>query len=240
MKQHHSSLAAPFTNPLCVALDVDSDQEALSLAEELSDIVGGFKVGPRLASRYGSSLLKKISQKAPLFLDCKYFDIPSTMVSAIQAAFDCGASAATIHALSGKRALSQLARLQAELNSVRPFKILAVTILTSWSKEDYSQIFKSKETQTNVLNLVQECEEQGIQNFVCSPEEAAMIKAPNRFLVTPGIRFSDEANDDQFRVANPRQALQAGANLLVVGRPIIKSSNPRKVAAEYLSEVISV
>ncbi|HPI41296.1 MAG TPA: orotidine 5'-phosphate decarboxylase, partial [Pseudobdellovibrionaceae bacterium] len=119
----------PFQNPLIVALDVDTDQEALGLVEELYDLVGGFKVGPRLNLRYGSELIQKISKRAPVFVDNKHFDIPTTMEAAVRASFESGASLVTIHALSGLESLKKMADLEIELSQIRPFRILGVTTL---------------------------------------------------------------------------------------------------------------
>src|SRR6266566_5292494 len=111
MNQGRPNLA----NPIFVALDVDTPERALELVKETRAFVGGFKVGPRLSLRYGESLLKEISRHGHLFIDNKYFDIPSTMEAAVRASFDVGASYCTIHAQSGVEALTRLALVEKDL-----------------------------------------------------------------------------------------------------------------------------
>jgi orotidine-5'-phosphate decarboxylase len=120
-------------NPLIVALDVDTAEEALGLARLLKQKVGGVKVGPRLMVRFGAQLSLELAKICPVFIDNKYLDIPTTMDAAVRASFDAGATLVTVHAWAGSEALRLLAQTEAELNAKRPFKILAVTILTSFT-----------------------------------------------------------------------------------------------------------
>ena len=116
-----------FTNlksPIFLALDVDDEGHALELAEQVSDYVGGFKVGPRLTYKYGARIVKQLSQIAPVFVDNKYHDIPNTVLSAIKATFEAGATFTTVHSSNGPEALKQIKKLQDELAQIRPFKIL--------------------------------------------------------------------------------------------------------------------
>src|SRR4051812_14681174 len=117
---------ASLTNPIFVAVDVDTAEQALSLVRQTRAFVGGFKVGPRLCLRYGEPLLKEIARHGNMFIDNKYFDIPSTMEAAVRASFDMGAAFCTVHAQAGAEALEALARLEDELCNIRPFRILAV------------------------------------------------------------------------------------------------------------------
>ncbi len=103
------------------------------------NLCGGFKIGPRLVLKYGESIISQIAQYAPVFVDCKFFDITSTTVAAVRASFQAGASVVTVHAMNGYECLHELAKLEAELNSTRPFKILCVTILTSWSAKSFAE-----------------------------------------------------------------------------------------------------
>lgn len=230
-------------NPLVVALDVDSEQKALQLVEELHDIVGCFKIGPRLLIKGGPQLIAKIAEAAPVFLDHKFFDIPSTMVSAVRAAFDCGVSLATVHLMAGTSALQELVQLERELNEQRPFKLLGVSILTSWSEQDYPPIFQQTATAENVGKLILFGKQHGLSGFVCSGHEldalsdAGVEREQGDFLLVPGVRRKLDATNDQSRVVTPKQAMSAGASAVVVGRPIIASANPREVAAEFAAEV---
>jgi orotidine-5'-phosphate decarboxylase len=226
-------------NPLFVALDVDSEKEALRIADLTSSYVGGYKVGPRLVVRYGQALLSQLAKKAPLFIDNKYFDIPSTMEGAIRASFEVGASYATIHAQAGKEAMSRLAAVEKELNQERPFKILAVTILTSFTHETLPTILKPASISEMVLELAKTTTQSGLSGLVCSPEEVKMLrqKFPEAFLLVPGIRMPGNDLGDQKRVADPAVAIQSGASALVVGRPICQADNPAQAAKLY-SDVI--
>jgi len=228
--------AQPLRNPLCVALDVDEPQEALKLAHDLADIVGGFKLGPRLLLK-DSQLAPRIARLAPLFIDCKFFDIPSTMISAIRTSFDLGASLVTVHALSSHEALSELSRLEKELIQIRPFRILAVTVLTSWDQASLPQNLKSQPIPEHVYSLAQMTQKSGLSSVVCSPEDIELLKPLGLYLLTPGIRFSLENLDDQKRVLTPHEAIGKGASALVVGRPILKAKHPREAAVDYLHAI---
>ncbi len=218
-------------NPVFVALDVDDREKALALAESVGPHVGGFKVGPRLSIRYGESFLKEIAGRGPLFVDNKYLDIPNTMYHSVKATFESGASFCTVHAWAGTEALRELAKLEDELNQIRPFKILVVTILTSFSPSTMPRGLEKKELSDHILGLAQMSYDCGLKNFVCSPLEVRMLRVrfPDSFLVTPGIRFQ-AGGDDQKRTANPTQAMEDGANALVIGRPIYQAEDPLAAA----------
>lgn len=222
------STSSPFRNPICVALDVDSRDEALRLADQLADVAGGFKVGPRLCLRYGQDLIKELASRAPVFVDNKHFDIPSTMEAAIQASFEAGASVVTVHALAGYDALLKVAKLEAELQKQRPFRVLAVTILTSWDEGSLPSVMKPQELRTHVLSLAELTQTAGLSSLVCSPHELEILKNRGHYLVTPGIRFEEDSADDQKRVMTPQAALSEGASALVMGRTILRAKDPRE------------
>jgi orotidine-5'-phosphate decarboxylase len=224
----------PLNNPIILALDVDTDTEALRLTDELSEVVGGIKLGPRLCVRYGKELIKRISERAPVFVDNKYFDIPSTTLAAVEATFEAGASLVTVHALNGPETLGQLAKLEAKLNQQRPFKILCVTVLTSFSQEHLSKSFKNENLVWHVKNLSEEVKASGLTGLVCSAQDLSEVSVKDFFVVTPGIRMEEHDKGDQKRVMGPEQALKAGAKALVVGRPILQAKNPRETATEFV------
>lgn len=221
-------------NPLMIALDVDTDTEAERLVGELAGVAGCFKLGPRLIHRYGQSFVQKIAKQGPVFVDCKFFDIPSTMEAAIRATFDSGATFATIHAMAGPTALARLAQVESELNKIRPFMILCVSILTSWSEKDFSENFQKKSIQEHVQILAAQAKAAGLKGLVCSPHELAILQGKGHYLVTPGVRLSTEPADDQTRIMSPTDALAGGASAYVVGRPIIQSKSPKNSARTYL------
>jgi orotidine-5'-phosphate decarboxylase len=222
-------------NPIFVALDVDSEEEAIRIADLTAPYVGGFKVGPRLAIRFGAKLLPRLAKHAPLFIDNKYFDIPSTMEAAVRASFDMGASFATVHAQAGAEALTQLAKVEKSLNEQRPFRLLAVTVLTSFDSGTLPSVIKSKPMPELVIELASLAVQSGVNGLVCSPNEVAMLRKqfPNAFLLVPGIRMEGEGLGDQKRVADPKSAIRNGASALVVGRPICQAADPAQVAKQY-------
>jgi orotidine-5'-phosphate decarboxylase len=227
------------TNPLFVALDVDNAEDALALVKETRAFVGGFKVGPRLSLRYGETLLKEISRHGSMFIDNKYFDIPSTMEAAVRASFEVGASFCTIHAQSGREAMERLAQVEKELSQHRPFKILAVTVLTSFRQETLAPVAHTMPIAAQVEVLTKLTLDSGLSGIVCSPDEVENLrkKFPTAFLVTPGVRLSGEDRGDQKRVADPCTALRRGASALVVGRPIYESLEPALAAKTYYEEI---
>lgn len=225
-------------NPLILALDVDEQKEAFQILDQVGDLVGAVKLGPRLIYRYGAEFVTEVSKKAPVFVDNKYFDIPSTMLAAVQASFDAGATLVTIHSLAGTAAMKELFKLETELNQRRPFKILAVTILTSWSQDSFPSNFHSWSVENHVRSLAQDVYNSGLTGLVCSGHELEHLNYPEIFKVTPGIRLSaDHKNlqsEDQKRIMTPKQALGAGASALVIGRPILHANKPRETILEIL------
>lgn len=235
MSKNHG--ASPLKNPLCVALDVDDRDQALKLVHSLKEIVGGFKLGPRLIHRYGNELVQEIANISPVFVDCKFFDIPSTMEAAVRASFEAGASLITVHALSGIEALQKMATLEKELSKQRPFRILAVTILTSWDENSFPSVFKAQPLSKTVEDLADLAKKSGLSSIVCSAHEIEILKAKGLYLLVPGIRLKEDSKGDQKRVMMPDQALNAGASALVVGRPILEAKDPYSAALEFLKSL---
>ncbi|MGZ3692127.1 MAG: orotidine-5'-phosphate decarboxylase [Pseudobdellovibrio sp.] len=221
-------------NPVILALDVDSKDQASKILDQVGDLVGCVKLGPRLVYRYGSEFVSQIAKSAPVFVDNKYFDIPSTMVAATRASFEAGATLVTVHALSGREALRELAKLEAELNKIRPFKILAVTILTSWTEESMPLSLERWTIEDHVKSLAKEVAAAGLSGLVCSGHELQFLNDPNVYKVIPGIRLDNSSQQDQKRVMTPSEALKAGASALVIGRPILQAQNPRETVLKIL------
>lgn len=222
--------------PVFVALDIDDPKKAFSFAKKLKNDVGGFKIGPRLAYQLGGGGIKKFAKLGPVFIDNKYFDIPSTMAAAVEASFNAGASFVTVHALAGKEALVAIANLEAQLQKKRPFRVLAVTILTSWNENSYPPSIVPSRVQDHVHSLAKFAIDCGISGIVCSPHEVASLKAdfPGVYFVTPGIRLEGDSKNDQSRTMTPSEALNAGASALVVGRSILQAKDPVKVAKQLV------
>jgi orotidine-5'-phosphate decarboxylase len=226
-------------NPICVALDVDDSATAFDIAQELKGKVGAFKVGPRLTNT-DSSLVSKIAALGCLvFVDHKYYDIPSTMEAAVRSVFNAGATFVTIHASSGKTALAQMAHLETELNKQRPFKILAVTVLTSFASDDFVGFVRTTPIAEQVKELAAHAIKNGVTGIVCSPHEISTVKkiSADAFIVTPGIRTAIVAGDDQKRTLSAAQAVNGGASMLVIGRPILLAQNREVAVNEILKEL---
>ena len=224
------------SSKLILALDLDSVEEALNLALKLKGKVGIFKVGPRFVMRAGPEGLKQLRQCGEIFLDCKFHDIPSTMESAVRTSYELGASLVTIHASAGMEALKLMAKVEAELKSHRPFRVLAVTVLTSFAPSGLPQNWQKLEIGAHVQSLAKEAQMAGLTGIVCSPHELALLAGQGLYLVTPGVRFPEEAGqDDQKRIMSPRDAMASGASALVVGRPILKAQDPVAAAEKYLA-----
>ncbi|QDK44354.1 orotidine-5'-phosphate decarboxylase [Bdellovibrio sp. ZAP7] len=226
--------AHPMRNPLILALDVDTRDQALKIADQIGDIVGGIKLGPRLCLRYGMEFVQEMSQRAPIFLDNKHFDIPSTMEAAVRASFDAGASLVTVHALSGAEALQRMAKAEAELSKIRPFRILAVTILTSWDQSSLPPVMNPQPIAQHVTELASLVQKSGLSGVVCSPHELDLLQNQGLYLVTPGIRFSINDSGDQKRIMGPQEALEKGASALVVGRPILEAKDIKEAANQFV------
>lgn len=221
--------------PLFVALDVDSDKAAVELAQKLKSYVGGFKLGPRLTVRYGQDLIKEISKIAPVIVDNKYYDIPSTVEQSVQSTFEAGASFCTVHAVCGDDCLKRVADLEAELAKDRLFKVLAVTVLTSVQADDVRTL------RNKVFSMARHAFEAGLSGLVSSAQETSKLRQhfPGSFLLTPGIRFMNERHGDQKRVMDPAGAIAHGASAIVVGRPVHKAPDPVKAAQSYYAAVMS-
>lgn len=226
-------------NPLIVAVDVDSAEACLSLVKQLGSAVGAFKLGPRLVVRYGADLIQTVAKSAPVFVDNKYLDIPSTMEGAIRASFEAGATLATVHAWAGGEALRRLAQVERELNARRPFKILTVTVLTSFSQDTLPPALKERAISSQVEELAKLAFTSGLSGIVCSPHEIEIVRkqSSSSFIVTPGVRLPTDAVGDQKRIETPETAVRKGASAIVVGRPIYEAKDPM-VAAESVLESV--
>ncbi|HEY2962622.1 MAG TPA: orotidine-5'-phosphate decarboxylase [Pyrinomonadaceae bacterium] len=230
---------------LIVALDVDSPAHALSLAKELSGVAGMFKIGSQLFTLAGPQFVKDIvASGARVFLDLKFHDIPHQVAGAARSAAQLGVSLFTVHASGGSemmRRAVEAASEVAEREGTNRSAVLAVSVLTSMDANTLSQIGVNSSPEESVLRLVKLAEQSGVDGVVASPQEAATIRATvaNRkfLIVTPGIRPAGNDAGDQRRVATPAAALAAGADYLVVGRPITAAADPVAAARQILSDM---
>lgn len=220
---------------LFVALDVDETRKAEAIAETLSGIGVGFKIGPRLILREGKDIIQSIARSGDVFVDCKHLDIPSTMVAAVRAAFEAGARYSTIHASCGAKALREIQSMQKDYPQTR---VLAVTVLTSFDAATLPFAWRDHSIADIVMGLAKDCANESHTSFVCSPHEVKALKTaiPDGFFVTPGVRPAGTSSDDQSRIETPAQAAANGASSLVVGRPILEAKDPLKVALTIQNE----
>ncbi len=158
------------------------------------------------------------------------------MESAIRASFDAGASLVTVHGLCGKEALQRISQLESKLNKDRPFKILNVTILTSWDQNSLPKNLQNWEIKNHVKEIVSQVKDAGLNGVVCSAHELELLDTKYFFVVTPGLQFNN-TNEDQKRTMSPSEAYKKGASGLVVGRSIITAKSPRQVAEDILKSL---
>lgn len=222
---------------LIVVLDVDTRNEAVNIVKACGDC-RWFKIGAQLFTRCGPDVVREIQDIGKnVFLDLKYHDIPNTVAKAAKAAAALGASLFTLHASGGRRMI-QAAREAIEGTDTR---ILAVTVLTSLSDEMLRDEVGLNETAAQAVpRLAHQAVESGAHGIVCSPHEIALVRervGAQPIIVTPGVRPAWAAADDQVRFMTPRQAQDAGANFIVVGRPILKHANPAEAVDLILEEL---
>jgi orotidine-5'-phosphate decarboxylase len=231
-------------NRILVALDVETGQEARRLADTLRGSVGGFKIGSRLFTAEGPSIVRALTERGDrVFLDLKFHDIPNTVATAVAAATGLGVWMVNVHA-SGGTAMMRAARAAAHdaaaKHNAEPPLVIAVTVLTSMSQAALNETGVMIDLMDQVLRLADLTREAGLDGVVASPRETSAIRAgcgAGFAIVTPGIRggAAAAAKDDQERTMSPADAVAAGASYLVVGRPIIAAPDP-KAAARTISE----
>jgi orotidine-5'-phosphate decarboxylase len=225
---------------LLVALDVDSSAQAFELSDQLQGVAGGFKIGSRLFCAEGPPLVRRmVAQGYRVFLDLKYHDIPSTVAAAVRAAADLGVWMLTVHATGGYDMLT--AAKEAAGSRDRGPHIVAVTVLTSFDDATLQGLGISRSVPQQVEALAQLAKSAGVDGVVASPLEIGLIReacGDDFVIVTPGIRnrTTDQMND-QKRTMDAAGAIGAGANYLVIGRPITGAPDPRKAAAQIERQI---
>jgi orotidine-5'-phosphate decarboxylase len=226
-------------NPIFVALDTVSLDSASALAERLRSHVGGLKLGLEFVSANGPQGVRAILKSGrPVFLDVKLHDIPNTVAGAMKALAPLGAAIINVHA-SGGAAMMRAAVEAAASAQTRP-KVLAVTVLTSLEAAELAAMGISGTPLEQVVRLAKLAKGAGIDGVVCSPQEIQAVRAacgPDFLIVTPGVRPAGGAPDDQRRVMTPKEALTAGADYLVIGRPITGAADPAEAARIIAAEL---
>lgn len=229
---------------LIFALDVDAFEEAEKWVKLLHEQVSVFKVGKQLFTRCGPDVVRMVqAEGGDVFLDLKYHDIPNTVAMAGVEACRLGVRMFNVHALGGRE---MMAKTVAEVDSRYPRGskerpvLLAVTILTSSSEETLREVGIERPVREMVPRLAHLAQEAGMDGVVASPQEVGLIRAAcgaDFAIVTPGVRPASAALDDQKRVTTPGEAIAAGADYLVIGRPISAAANPAAAADRILEEM---
>jgi len=224
---------SPAKPEVILALDVDTFKEAKYFINKLYPKIRIFKVGIRLFTACGPEIVEFIHKLgAQVFLDLKFFDIPNTVASAVRVAVNLRVKMLTLHILGGQDMLKQALRAtreEAGRLKVKPPLLIGVTVLTS-----------KETTSSDVLALARLGVKSGLDGVVCSVREIPLlrIKIKGRFVtVTPGIRPGRAGHDDQKRVATVKDAVSAGSNFLVIGRPILRARQPLRAAEELLGDI---
>ncbi|MDB5415061.1 MAG: orotidine 5-phosphate decarboxylase [Rubritepida sp.] len=224
---------------LIVALDTPDLARAEALAMQVAPAAGLLKLGLELFCAAGPPALERLRARAPVFLDLKLHDIPNTVAGAVGSLAPLGAAMLTLHA-SGGPAMITAARRAAELaGAARPI-LLAVTVLTSMDAETLGAIGVMDSPAQQVLRLARMAMDSGADGLVCSPREVALIRdalGETPMLVVPGIRPAGSAAGDQARIATPQDAVAAGADWIVVGRPITEAADPAAAARAIVSSL---
>jgi orotidine-5'-phosphate decarboxylase len=220
---------------IIVALDVPTQEQALTLMGLLSGEVGAFKIGLQRYTADGPALVRAASPCGPVFLDLKLHDIPNTVARAVESACGLGVRMLTIHLSGG----SEMVRAAVEARKT-DMLLLGVTVLTSSNDATLQETGVSSTTADQVLRLARLGVANGIDGLVASPQEARMLRrefGDKIKIVTPGIRPAGSEAADQKRIATPREAVEAGADYLVIGRPIAGAADPKAAARSILAEL---
>ena len=231
-------------NPILAALDVPTAEMALDLARDLAPVVGGFKIGSELFTSAGPDIVRRVRDAgSAVFLDLKFHDIPNTVAKAVAAATRLGVQMLTIHTAGGlemMRAAEESAQQAASQSSRDAPLVLGVTVLTSMDSQSLTEVGGDANVGRQVERLAGLAMRAGLRGLVCSPLEIVGLRQtlPDKVqLVTPGIRTGAEKSDDQKRTLSPKEAIEAGASWLVIGRPIYAAKSPRDAAEKILAEL---
>ncbi len=218
---------------LILALDVDTLDSALQFVNKLYPKINIFKIGSQLFTAYGPRIIELLEQKgAEVFLDLKYYDIPNTVAQAVAAAARLKVKMLTLHISGGKamvEAAIAAAEAQAKISRIKRPLLIGITVLTSRDS-----------TAQEVLNLAKSAIGWGLDGVVCSAQEAVNLRQEIQkdfLIVTPGIRQTTDSGDDQKRTATVKEAVSAGSDFLVIGRPILKAENPLARTMELLGDL---
>ena len=217
-----------------VSCDVSSQKEILDLLEIIHEDISGIKIGLQYITQRSPEEIRELSKfKKPIFYDGKFFDIKNTLVESVKSLKNLNVNYATVHLLNGLDALKAANQVAQKIN----LKLLGVSILTSFDDKDLESLGFSKKVEDQVKQLIKIAMEAKLYGVICSPLEIKMIKeiAPNLKCFTPGIRM-EKTNDDQKRTMTANEAIKAGSDCLIIGRPITKG-DPQENIKNILSSI---
>lgn len=227
---------------LCVALDGSEQPWILDMAQRLGHEADWLKIGLQAFTAFGPELVRRVAQEpAQIFLDLKLHDIPNTVARAAAGCASLGVNLLNVHAAGGERMMRAAVEAVREVDPDGRTKLIAVTVLTSLEKPDLETLGISQSSDELVLRLAELARVCGLDGVVASAREAAAIRracGPGFLIVTPGIRPSWAAVGDQRRVVTPKDASDAGADILVIGRPVTQSDDPVEAIRSIRSEMV--
>ena len=227
------------TKPIIVALDFPTHDAALAMAARLNPAQCRVKVGKELFTRCGPVVVEALQAKGfEVFLDLKFHDIPNTTAMAVKAAAELGVWMVNVHCSGGLKMMAACREELEKRSGMNPL-LIGVTVLTSMEQADLAGIGLDLAPQEQVLRLAGLAAQAELDGLVCSAQEAVELKSnfPQLSLVTPGIRPAGSAANDQKRILTPAQAIQAGADYLVVGRPITQAADPALMVEQILQSL---
>ena len=229
-----------FKNPIILALDVNSLTKAQSIVSDLKNYIGGIKIGMEFFNSFGPEGVRDISKfDIPIFLDLKLHDIPITVYKTIKTLMKLDIAIINVHASGGRDMLEAAVKARDESDN-KSTKLIAVTVLTSLDDSDIKEIGYRENSEGLVLRLASLAKDSGLDGVVCSAKEISLIKeklGKDFILVVPGIRLKDDNKNDQKRLTSPKNAIDSGADLLVIGRPITDSKDPLKAIDNILKNI---
>ena len=220
------------TNKVIVALDYETEAEALALVDQIDPSLCRLKVGKEMFTTLGTDFVKQLhNRQFDVFLDLKFHDIPNTVARAVRSAADLGVWMVDLHASGGLRMMEEAKKILEPYGKDAPL-LIGVTVLTSMEDLDLLQIGINASPMEQVIRLAKLTQRAGLDGVVCSPQEVEILRAEcgqDFKLITPGIRPIGSDFGDQRRVMTPAAAVQAGSDYLVIGRPITQADNPADV-----------
>ena len=229
-----------FLNPIILAVDTSSLEEAKSLALKLKDHIGGIKIGMEFFNSFGPEGIRVIQKfNIPIFLDLKLHDIPATVYKTVSTLLTLNPAIINVHASGGREMMKAASRARKDSNN-KNTKIIAVTMLTSLDDNDLKEVGFSITSNELVLSLAKLAKDSGLDGIVCSAREISTIReaiGKDFLLVVPGIRPEDNKLNDQKRTMTPKGAISEGADLLVIGRPITQSDDQVSALMNILEQI---